>query len=441
MYNHFLRYISVFLLFFFISFCFLSSYNNAYAFVLIDDAVVGTALIVSCLVASGVLVYNNQDQVKALATKIWESSPDSLKTALLLPYKTGQTVFQLSSATWDLLLQQVKNWYNLSFSVPLSVPLGSTFFIDSVLYSYDSHWVSSSYEYFAKSIFVPYTSVVYITRADGGYVRIIFDDSAGDRNGNFVVYDGSGDLISSGRLTYVNRSSVNKLIVWYYKFSDGYISRRLQLVNWDYLSSQYTFYDLDSTISVDSSFYSDKELAYDGTGISFNEDVLNSPSDVLEKTKVASPALDDTSEVALDKYLSQLLGVTADVYQNTYSTTNILTRILSFVQSIAASLTVGLVGDLSSIDFSQVIKNISIAIDKFPFSIPWDLQRVLSVFNVPVQSPEFKIGFPNFKGGVNEYTIDLTWFDNYIGIVRTLEVITFDFLLIFVARRLANPDS
>jgi hypothetical protein len=86
-------------------------------------------------------------------------------------------------------------------------------------------------------------------------------------------------------------------------------------------------------------------------------------------------------------------------------------------------------------------KNISIATDKFPFSIPWDLKRVLSVFDVPVQSPSFKIAFPNFKGGVSEYTVDFTWLDNYIVIVRTLEVIAFDFLLIFVARRLANPDS
>ncbi|MGG3840917.1 hypothetical protein ABEV00_28415 [Paenibacillus thiaminolyticus] len=75
---------------------------------------------------------------------------------------------------------------------------------------------------------------------------------------------------------------------------------------------------------------------------------------------------------------------------------------------------------------------------KFPFSIPWDVMRQLSVFDVAPKTPKFKIsktfdmmGYPlKF-----EIDIDLSLFDGIIGIVRWFLVIIFDIQVILAMRR------
>lgn len=68
---------------------------------------------------------------------------------------------------------------------------------------------------------------------------------------------------------------------------------------------------------------------------------------------------------------------------------------------------------------------------KFPFSIPWDLAKQLSIFNVSPEAPKFVIDSPNFfKWGSFHYsinfTVDLGLFDPVAIALRWIGTIAFD---------------
>lgn len=78
--------------------------------------------------------------------------------------------------------------------------------------------------------------------------------------------------------------------------------------------------------------------------------------------------------------------------------------------------------------------------EKFPFSIPWDIKRIIDVFNVPEKKPVLSYTLTIFGSQYN-IDLDLTSFDDIISKLRVLELIMFDISLILFARRLANPGE
>jgi len=81
--------------------------------------------------------------------------------------------------------------------------------------------------------------------------------------------------------------------------------------------------------------------------------------------------------------------------------------------------------------------------EKFPFSIPWDLVRQISVFNVEPEAPEFKIDiqdyltFPSLNISIPfKMNINLEFLDPVAAIARWGTVIAFDIALILMLRRL-----
>jgi len=84
--------------------------------------------------------------------------------------------------------------------------------------------------------------------------------------------------------------------------------------------------------------------------------------------------------------------------------------------------------------------------DKFPFSIPWDFERLLSQFNVEPKTPKFEIRsdkdikLSGFTIPVN-YNFDVSFdiFDGLAKIARWGLIIAFDIFLIFSLRRM-TPD-
>lgn len=79
--------------------------------------------------------------------------------------------------------------------------------------------------------------------------------------------------------------------------------------------------------------------------------------------------------------------------------------------------------------------------DKFPFSIPWDLKAQLNVFNVTPQAPVVNIDIPKFVsvGGVNmplKFDVDLTQFNTLALITRWFLTLLIDIGFILMIRRL-----
>lgn len=82
--------------------------------------------------------------------------------------------------------------------------------------------------------------------------------------------------------------------------------------------------------------------------------------------------------------------------------------------------------------------------DKFPFSIPWDVLRVLGIFNVEAVTPKFEVNIPEFMTVLNtviplEFTLDFSMFDTVAKITRWFFLIIFDIALIMLLRRV-TPD-
>lgn len=79
--------------------------------------------------------------------------------------------------------------------------------------------------------------------------------------------------------------------------------------------------------------------------------------------------------------------------------------------------------------------------EKFPFSIPWDLIKQLSVFNAEPEAPVFKVNVPKFLV-IGEmviplkFNIDLSMFDPVANILRWGNTILFDIGLLLLIRKL-----
>lgn len=83
----------------------------------------------------------------------------------------------------------------------------------------------------------------------------------------------------------------------------------------------------------------------------------------------------------------------------------------------------------NSLDFSPMyLTNIN---EKFPFSLPWDIGRLIEKFDIEPKAPIFKV--PIFT---SEIVLDLTIFDEWANIVRFFVLIGFVLSLILISTKL-----
>ena len=109
-----------------------------------------------------------------------------------------------------------------------------------------------------------------------------------------------------------------------------------------------------------------------------------------------------------------------------YTGTSILTAI--------AALPAAIIGDPSNLDFSPLSIGVT---DRFPFSIPFDLLRFFSTFNVSSEVPHFSISFAGtFMAGFGSFDIDFHRFNSLAQIIRFFSFMGFTLGLIMVTRTL-----
>ncbi|MGG3781576.1 hypothetical protein [Schinkia azotoformans] len=96
------------------------------------------------------------------------------------------------------------------------------------------------------------------------------------------------------------------------------------------------------------------------------------------------------------------------------------------------------VPETAALNFQPLVGALSEVTTKFPFSIPWDLKKQLSLFNVQPQAPKIDIDFSKFpyaKAGT-KWTIDLSFMNPLAAAARWALTIAIDIAFILMLRRL-----
>ncbi|MDR3289441.1 MAG: hypothetical protein LBT22_08445 [Peptococcaceae bacterium] len=111
-----------------------------------------------------------------------------------------------------------------------------------------------------------------------------------------------------------------------------------------------------------------------------------------------------------------------------------------FISSLVAALSEAVLGGDEGINWEPIRHSLNLFTNKFPFSLPWDLQRMLSNFNQSNTVPHFDI---NIDAGIFKWnqSIDLSIFSPLIGTVRAFLLIAFNLGLVIGTRKWLGGDA
>lgn len=144
--------------------------------------------------------------------------------------------------------------------------------------------------------------------------------------------------------------------------------------------------------------------------------------------------------------LQSILSFLQNIFQNivnllqtivntmTQTIPNLVQSIMEGVESIANLLTEGLIGDIGSI----TIPEIDVSLDsKFPFSLPWDVARLVGIMNAEPKPPIFEavLGGP-FRNASLRIDVSEIFEEGFMQKVRYLELIAFCIGLAIITPRL-----
>lgn len=179
------------------------------------------------------------------------------------------------------------------------------------------------------------------------------------------------------------------------------------------------------------------------------------PNYNLDQKKVGVPPLPidnilnkDTDDLSVSTPSAGEIGSQLDAIPDA-TEVGLLSGIWSAIQglntaiaSIAAVLTTGLVGDLTSVNYSKM-NNVWIGLTtKFPFSLPWDLKNSVNVFSSGAALGPWTLSVNNPLGGVISFDVVLPQgFMAYFEYMRWALLIIFDIGLIMSTRRLLGGAS
>jgi len=424
-------------------------------------AVVGIGILAGMLVAGGYLVYQNEDSAFALLSNVWESLPPSIKDAITYPWRLGRHVVRYGREVWEEVVRVLKEKRGMTQSSNYEVPVTADVLDlnDFGNYHYCEPMDSSRVRYW-----------YYLYPASSGQVEIIFEkDNIVKKkfvitfqeiemspepymikieryrleDGQYVLentLERAGTSVKFWRLYITDTNNWSNFYVYVYNSQENSVGS----------DSFPTIVSYRCSLSIlDGSFTNRREVVYNPTAgdVQVNTDVL--PEDAARKD-VSIPGIGSMSDLL--SHLRKLVGVTEDGYSDVVdiskgiadyvgdiydALTAGFTSVVSGINSIADVLSTGLIGDLD-IDYSPLL-NLSI-VDKFPFSLPFDMYNAISGFSVGGDLPEINFGFydPVNKRIINN-RIDLGEIDfivDYAPFVRAVLLFCYIVGLVYISRRI-----
>ena len=132
---------------------------------------------------------------------------------------------------------------------------------------------------------------------------------------------------------------------------------------------------------------------------------------------------------------AQLDALTGAINTGTAVDTSILTQVTSISTAITAITAVPASTDI--LDFSKLSLDATLFTNRFPFSLPWDIQRMLTSFGSgSTAAPSFNIYlFPTVQASCN-----LSMWNDLASSVRFIELFAFNIGLVFGTRKLLGGD-
>ena len=148
-------------------------------------------------------------------------------------------------------------------------------------------------------------------------------------------------------------------------------------------------------------------------------------ADVLggsEKYFEASKSIDDV--IGLSS--SQVLG---SEYSDTFSVEADYSTAYSAAASAVATYTGNYEGNMKEMSIPAVI------VQKFPFCIPFDLANAFGAMSSSPELPDLSVSVP-FPGFSYKWSIDFTWFDGLVNLIRWFILVIFNIGLILITRNI-----
>lgn len=282
-------------------------------------------------------------------------------------------------------------------------------------------------------------------------VSIYPDNTFYDYGGMLVIRDGGGNIIHTEAVNYTAGTFPFRIDFagWWeadkprFRIQagsfDGCVDFPYSIGDRDevFIRSYYRPYSNELTTgTVDLGIYYPSHVSHDSSAVDYGGSFV----DVSGKSIPIYTNLDDAIAAGADGIAAgssdgETIPGTVD--------SGILARIWELISNIWESIKgiwesikgipMAIVGDFSSVDYSA-LQGIGVT-DKFPFSLPWDLHKVLSIFDVPEVN-----AFPTFE--VNDFfgasfAIQVpSDFLVYAGYVRWALLVAFDLGIIWGLRQL-----
>lgn len=159
-------------------------------------------------------------------------------------------------------------------------------------------------------------------------------------------------------------------------------------------------------------------------------DLVGRSLEIDTETGVITPPATVTNDDA--GIISRLTSILTGVNQGF---ANIITKVQAMQLAITNSVGALTAAPSVSLTF-EPIRTIGTGFSSvFPFSLPWDLNRILGSFNATEWNGEIPISAHSVLANF-DFVISFAWFDNIRGIVKGLEVVCFDIGLIFITRKI-----
>lgn len=250
---------------------------------------------------------------------------------------------------------------------------------------------------------------------------------------NYASVSGSESLVETAATDFDNESLVLPRVVVYLRGNNNFSAK----------ASHYScetaiehYYALLYEWAMGTAGYSVEKLYEDETYSGYEVtigDTITSSVPVVANPDGYTYAV--TMDYPTDVYtgVESIPTTTGDIGEITGTVGSILSLLQGLAGSIASAIQAVFVGDWSTVDFGTlegVFENVS---TRFPFSIPWDLARIVNIFDVPAVSafPEVALAMPGGIWGTDTVVLALpSGFDSFFNWIRWILLAVWDIGLI-----------
>lgn len=447
---------------------------NERAKALTSTTMVGVGILASALVAGGLLVYDNWENVYPLLESVWNNLGDNIKDAILAPWRAGEAFVKFGPTVWLAILNSLGVFKDNSISSTVTQVVtyepGAIVSLSTWGNLHEIEGLGGPYNtgyYYIKPSGDTLGFTIFYTDFGGTGYRMDVDAQRDSSTGLFTYVMRIYRYLNDGSLSLDYQTSGQtegfKLVIegnWV-RSLDEPITDYFYLYTWAMGRLGNSMYGVQILYRVADTSVFNKPVSYnpaDGAvriPIDYSQvDVEALSQELAGKTEIAIPSAATGDFEAIHKaidLLTKLTGVTQTTYSELVGLNKSIldkigelydvfsTGLVGAVQSIATgvnsivnALSDGLVGELEDVNVEPLVQVGEVFTTKFPFSLPWDVYRAVTGLGVQVNDlPPLELSFYNpATKQVMTWTVDIE--EVFYPIVELAPYIRAGFLVMFI---------